>query len=73
MSDGNERLARLERLESRLMLAEDQIDALNRTVYRQQGQIDQLRARLLQLAQQFQGAAQARTESRPEDEIPPHW
>lgn len=69
MSGGDERL---ERLESRLMLAEDQIDALNRTVYRQQGRIDQLQARLLQLAQQFQGA-QAAAQSRPEDEIPPHW
>ncbi|MDR0634675.1 MAG: SlyX family protein [Azoarcus sp.] len=69
MSGGDERL---ERLESRLMLAEDQIDALNRAIYHQQGQIDQLRARLLQLAQQFQ-STQAAGSSRPEDEIPPHW
>ncbi|MDR3212838.1 MAG: SlyX family protein [Azoarcus sp.] len=61
----------LERLESRLMLAEDQIDALNRTVYRQQGLIDRLQARVQQLAQQFQSAQAG--QGRPEDEIPPHW
>ncbi|MDR0701572.1 MAG: SlyX family protein [Azoarcus sp.] len=63
---------RLERLESRLMLAEDQIDALNQTVYRQQQLLDRLRARVLHLAQQLQGAQTAARE-RPEDEIPPHW
>jgi SlyX protein len=63
---------RLERLESRLMLAEDQIEALNRTVYRQQQWLDRLRARILDLAQQLQGA-QAAARERPEDEIPPHW
>ncbi|MDR2091822.1 MAG: SlyX family protein [Azoarcus sp.] len=63
---------RLERLESRLMLAEDQIDALNQTVYRQQQLLDRLGAHVLHLAQQFQGA-QAAARGRPEDEIPPHW
>ena len=69
MSDADERM---ERLESRLMLAEDQIDALNKTIYRQQSLIDALRAQVLQLARQFQ-SAQPAVNSRPEDEIPPHW
>ncbi|MDR3087617.1 MAG: SlyX family protein [Azoarcus sp.] len=69
MSDAGERM---ERLESRLMLAEDQIDALNKTIYRQQSLIDSLRAQVSQLARQFQNA-QAAANSRPEDEIPPHW
>ncbi|MDR1064242.1 MAG: SlyX family protein [Azoarcus sp.] len=63
---------RLERLESRLMSAEDQIDALNQSVYRQQQLLDRLQAHVLQLAQQFQGA-QAAAQGRPEDEMPPHW
>ncbi|MDR1463313.1 MAG: SlyX family protein, partial [Azoarcus sp.] len=61
---------RMERLESRLMLAEDQIDSLNQSVYRQQQLLDHLQARVLQLAQQFR-SAQADVRGRPEDEIPP--
>jgi SlyX protein len=63
---------RLERLESRLMSAEDQVDALNRTVYRQQQLLDRLLARVQHLAQQIQGA-QAAVRGQPEEEIPPHW
>jgi SlyX protein len=72
MSDADNIDERLERLESRLMLAEDQIDALNETVYRQQRLIDRLQAQAVQLVQQFQ-SAQAAARGRPEDEIPPHW
>jgi len=64
--------ARLERLESRLLLAEDQIDALNKTVYRQQREIDRLHEQLRQLARQLQ-STQGAAPGRPEDEIPPHW
>ncbi|MDR1854649.1 MAG: SlyX family protein [Azoarcus sp.] len=64
--------ARVERLESRLLLAEDQIDALNKTVYRQQREIDRLHEQLRQLARQLQ-SAQGVAPGRPEDEIPPHW
>ncbi|MDR2261198.1 MAG: SlyX family protein [Azoarcus sp.] len=69
MSDTDERL---ERLESRLMLAEDQIDALNSTVYRQQRLIDRLQAQMAQLARQLKDA-RAAVHPRPEDEVPPHW
>lgn len=63
---------RIETIETKLMGAEDQIDELNRTVWRQQQEIDQLRQQLRQLAQQVK-AQQAVGSSRPEDEIPPHW
>lgn len=63
---------RIENLETKLMGAEDQIDELNRTVWRQQQEIDQLRQQLRQLAQQIK-ALQPVGSSRPEDEIPPHW
>lgn len=67
----NSEADRLERFEIRLLLAEDQIDALNKTVYRQQGLIDRLQEQVRQLARQVQSAQAA--QGRPEDEIPPHW
>ena len=63
---------RIERLESKLMAAEDQIDALNRIVYRQQQKLDQLQGQLLELGQQVR-RVQPGAVSRPEDEIPPHY
>lgn len=63
---------RFERLETKLMSAEDQLDELNRTVWRQQQEIDLLREHLRQLAQQMK-ALQPGGATRPEDEIPPHW
>lgn len=63
---------RIERLETKLMLAEDLMDELNRTVYRQQQQIDLLQQQLRQLAQQVQ-SGQPAARLRPEDEIPPHY
>lgn len=63
---------RIEILETRLMGAEDQIDELNRTVWRQQRDLDLLRQHLSELARQIKGL-QPSGSSRPEDEIPPHW
>lgn len=68
----NDPTERLERLETKLMLAEDLLDELNRTVYRQQQQIDLLQQHLRQLAQQVQ-SAQPAARLRPEDEVPPHY
>lgn len=63
---------RIERLETRLMASEDLLDELNRTVWRQQQELDLLREHLRQLALQVK-ALQPAGPSRPEDEIPPHW
>lgn len=63
---------RLERLESKMMFAEDQLDELNRTVWRQEQEIEVLREHVRQLAQQLK-AIQPGGPSRPEDEIPPHY
>jgi SlyX protein len=63
---------RLEKLESKMMSAEDQLDELNRTVWRQQQEIDLLRQHVRQLVEQLK-TVQPGGQSRPEDEIPPHW
>ncbi len=59
-------------LETKLMAAEDLLDELNRTVWRQQQELDLLRQHLHQLAQQLK-ILQPGDALRPEDEIPPHW
>jgi uncharacterized coiled-coil protein SlyX len=66
---------RLERLESRLMLLEDQADAFDAAIYRQQRQIGQLQEAVRELARQLRAAQNQRGDVplRPEDEIPPHW
>jgi SlyX protein len=64
--------SRLNELEAKISLAEDLLDALNRTVYRQQQQIDQLQQDIRALRQQLQEVAPAEAAS-PGDEIPPHY
>ena len=63
---------RIDNIETKLMAAEDQLDELNRTIWRQQQELDLLREHVRQMAQQFK-TLQPSAPSRPEDEIPPHW
>ena len=62
----------MDELEAKISLAEDLLDALNRTVYRQQQQIDELHREMRALRQQMQDAAPAEAAS-PGSEIPPHY
>ncbi|MER2554544.1 MAG: SlyX family protein [Thauera sp.] len=64
--------ARIVTLETKLMAAEDLLDELNRTVWRQQQELDLLREHVRQLAQQIR-TLQPGNPLHPEDEIPPHW
>jgi SlyX protein len=64
--------AKLNELEAKMCLAEDLLDALNRTVFHQQQQIDRLQNEVHALRQQLQDAAPDEFAS-PEDEIPPHY
>lgn len=67
---------RLTELEIRINLAEDLVEELNRTVFRQQEQIDLLQAQLRHLHGQFQATANAAQAAEPRslrDEIPPHY
>ncbi|MHB1374477.1 MAG: SlyX family protein [Thauera sp.] len=63
---------RIVTLETKLMAAEDLLDELNRTVWRQQQELDLLREQVRQLAQQVK-TIQPGNPLRPEDEVPPHW
>ncbi len=64
--------SRLNELEAKISLAEDLLDALNRTVYRQQQQIDRLQQDVRALRQQLQDAAADEFASQG-SEIPPHY
>lgn len=64
--------SRLTELEVKLAFAEDLLEALNATVYRQQQQIDLLQRQLLAVQQQVLTAMPAEARSL-RDEIPPHY
>ena len=64
--------SRLNELEAKLSLAEDLLDALNRTVYRQQQQIDQLRQDVRALRRHLQDGAPGEAAGAG-DQIPPHY
>ncbi|MBL8398166.1 MAG: SlyX family protein [Candidatus Accumulibacter sp.] len=64
---------RLTEVETRISLAEDLLEALNLTIYRQQQQIDSLQAQLRQLHRQCQDSQTNVGQRTPRDEIPPHY
>lgn len=69
---GHDTNSRITELEVKLSFADDLLEALNRTVYRQQEEIEQLRQELRVLRQQLQAAIPAEPHSL-RDEIPPHY
>lgn len=61
-------------LETKVALGEDQIDALNRTIFRMQEQMDLLQDQIRLLYRQMTAGPTAGAESRDlRDEIPPHY
>ncbi len=64
---------RLTELEIKLSLTEDLVDELNRTVFRQQEQLDLLQAQLQFLYKQMQSATGPAEPRNLRDEIPPHY
>jgi SlyX protein len=64
--------SRLIELETKLAFAEDMLDTLNTTVFRQQERIDLLERQLRLLHQQIQ-ALRPEEERDLRDEIPPHY
>jgi SlyX protein len=63
---------RLEKIESKLSLAEDLLESLNDTVYRQQRQIEQLQREIVTLREQVRAALPNEPRNL-NDEIPPHY
>ncbi|KAF1019086.1 MAG: Protein SlyX [Paracidovorax wautersii] len=68
---------RIDNLEIKAGFAEDLLDQLNLTIFRQQQQIDRLAAQLAQLNQQVQrqgaGSSEGAAARDPRDDIPPHY
>ncbi len=64
--------SRLTEIEVKLSFSEDLLEELNRTVVRQQKQIDQLQQELRVLRQQMQ-TGNAAESFGPHDETPPHY
>jgi SlyX protein len=63
---------RLEKIETKLSLAEDMIEELNKTIYLQQRRIDLMQQEMATLRQQMQAAMPAEQRNFA-DEIPPHY
>lgn len=63
--------SRLTEIEVKLGFTEDLLEELNRTVYRQQQQIDRLQQELRALRLQL--SAMPAERQAPSDEIPPHY
>ena len=64
--------SRLTDLEIKISFTEDMVDELNRTVFRQQQQIDLLLGQIKSLREQVQNAAPGEPRSL-RDELPPHY
>ncbi len=70
--DNSGMIKRVGELEVKLSFAEDMLDQVNLTVYRQQQQIDQLQQKIHSLRQLMEDALPAEQRSL-RDEIPPHY
>ncbi len=64
---------RIVEIEAKLALAEDLLDTLNLTVYRQQQRIDRLERELRTLHDQVEASRAAGAQGAPADEVPPHY
>ncbi|MBS0454718.1 MAG: SlyX family protein [Proteobacteria bacterium] len=65
--------ARLTELEIKASYAEDLLEQLNMTIYRQQQQIDSLIQQIAQLREQSSRSAQDPATRNLRDELPPHY
>jgi SlyX protein len=63
---------RIDELEVKLAFAEDLLEALNKTVYRQQQQIEGLQKEMRELRKQMAASMPGEQRSL-RDEIPPHY
>ena len=68
----NETETRIAEMEIKLALTEDYVDQLNKTIFRQQQQLDLLQAQMRELHRQI-NASEASEAGTPRDELPPHY
>jgi SlyX protein len=73
MADERPVADRLVEIEAKLALAEDLLDEVNRTVFRQQQVIDRLQQEVRALQQIVESADPTDSPPGPRDEIPPHY
>jgi len=73
MADEDKRDARIAEIEAKLTLAEDLLETLNTTVYRQQQHIERLERDLRAMRDQVEAMSAASDPAAPRDEIPPHY
>jgi len=71
-AEAGARIDRLSEVEIKLAYLDDQLDALNGTVFRQQQQIDLLTQALVELRKQMRSAGSDASVD-PRDDIPPHY
>jgi SlyX protein len=64
--------SRVDEVEAKVSLADDLLDALNRTIYLQQQQIEQLQQQVRALQTQLRESLPAES-GRLMDEVPPHY
>ncbi len=65
--------ARIVEIEAKLSLAEDLLETLNMTVFRQQEALARLERQVVELARQMANMAAPGTSGPPADEVPPHY
>ena len=71
--DAEDAISRLTELEIKASYAEDLLEQLNMTIYRQQQQIDSLIQQIAQLREQSSRTAQDPATRNLRDELPPHY
>lgn len=64
---------RLTKIETKIAFSEDLLDELNKTIYRQQQQIDRLQQQIVELHRQLSALAGGERPRNLRDEIPPHY
>ncbi|MDD4930009.1 MAG: SlyX family protein [Gallionella sp.] len=64
---------RLVNIETKISFQEDLVEELNKVVYQQQQKLSQLEAICTSLARHIQSLAEAGNESKPANEMPPHY
>lgn len=64
---------RLVNIETKLAFQEDQIEALNKTVYQQRQELERLEAICVALARQLRALSEAGNEGVSTHEMPPHY